>query len=253
MLWIVSSLLKINKTKWLKIPNLSYSEPCQATKYIHQTSPTLHILGCQSNRTRMDGIKEMDHSIRPNTPGMAQRVPQTPRRIPQTPGPRRAPSTADRIMSQRMMSGLVGPTPPAPGGVRNIPQTPGTNQPRAPYHLPPMTAAQHRLHDQPFPLPVQSQPFLKPQAPLSYHPSNMTCPYCGRSIHTKTVSEDSCMAVCLSATLCILGCWCCVCLPFCLESLQKVEHSCPKCKMLIGTYNAGLWGIINLIDFVRTK
>ena len=183
----------------------------------------------------------MDPSSKPNTPGFAQRVPQTPRRVPQTPGPRRAPSTADRIMSQRMMSGLEN-IPQTPGAIRNIPQTPGTTQPHAPYHLPPMTAAQHRLNVQTLKIPVmvQAQPFFKPSEPLSYRPSNMTCPYCGRSIHTKTVSEDSCMAVFLSASLCILGCWCCVCLPFCLESLQKVEHSCPKCKLVIGTYNAGL-------------
>ena len=167
-------------------------------------------------------------------------APPTTRQVPQTPGPRRAPSTADRIMSQRMMSGLVDTFPPSPGAVRNVPQTPGTAQPRAPYHLPPMTAAQRRLQEQATPVTVQAQPFFKPQDPLSYHSNTMTCPYCARSIHTKTVSEDSCMAVCLSASLCILGCWCCVCLPFCLESLQKVEHSCPKCKMVIGIYNAGL-------------
>ena len=26
----------------------------------------------------------------------------------------------------------------------------------------------------------------------------------------------------------ISGCWCCVCFPFCLESLRRVEHSCPR-------------------------
>ena len=187
------------------------------------------------------------NSRQPNTSVMAHRnlqtsrtVPQTPRQIPQTPGPRRAPSTADRIMSQRIISGLVNPVPRTPG-TRRIPQTPGTayRDPRPPYHLPPMTA-QPTLNDPSVPVPTQTQRFFQQSEPLSYHPSNMTCPFCGKSIQTKTESDDSCMAVFLSASLCILGCWCCVCLPFCLESLQKVEHSCPKCKMVIGTYNAGL-------------
>ena len=168
--------------------------------------------------------------------GNKKPVPPLSRPVPPTPGPRRAPSTADQIMSRRMESGMVDSFNPAPGGVRRVPQTPGTAPPRAPYHLPPMTAAQQSHHDP----PLLTQSFLKPQPPLSYYSITMTCPYCYRSIHTKTVSEDSCMAVCLSATLCILGCWCCVCLPFCLESLQKVEHSCPKCKMVLGTYNAGI-------------
>ena len=151
--------------------------------------------------------------------------PPMPSVAPPTAGPRRAPSTADKVLSMRMTQGLDKTVI-----TTSIP-------PRAPFHLPPMTAPPYRPSNN---FPNHRQTFLKPQEPLSYFSARLTCPYCYRPVQTKTVSSDSCMAIFLSSTLCILGCWCCVCLPFCLESLQKVEHSCPKCKMVIGTYNPGL-------------
>ena len=60
------------------------------------------------------------------------------------------------------------------------------------------------------------------------------------------------------------GCWCCVCFPFCLESLRRVEHSCPRfsfsflfspgyCfalefKIIVADFC--LFGIVNVMQYV---
>ena len=62
----------------------------------------------------------------------------------------------------------------------------------------------------------------------------------------------------------ISGCWCCVCFPFCLESLRRVEHSCPRfsfsflfspgyCfalefKIIVADFC--LFGIVNVMQYV---
>ena len=65
----------------------------------------------------------------------------------------------------------------------------------------------------------------------------------------------------------ISGCWCCVCFPFCLESLRRVEHSCPRFSFLF-LFSPGycfalefkiivadfcLFGIVNVMHSRLTK
>ena len=147
-------------------------------------------------------------------------------RPPTTGGPRRAPPTAyDRIMSGRISSGLA-PRHSQAKGYKNM-----NHQVRSPHFLPPLNPKNEfnsisSLEDK-TDTPVH----------LTYQPENMICPSCRRIIQTMTVSSTSRVSVLLTAGLCLLGCWCCACLPACLDSLKMVRHSCPKCKELIGVYD----------------
>ena len=136
-----------------------------------------------------------------------------------TGGPRRAPPTAyDRIMSSRISSGMY----PS--------QTHFESPENPPTFLPPIQTPELRS------LAHSTSKSISP-IELSYQPENMICPSCRKIILTSTSSSTSRFSVLLSAWLCLLGCWCCVCLPACLDSLKTVKHNCPKCKTLIGIYD----------------
>jgi len=76
------------------------------------------------------------------------------------------------------------------------------------------------------------------QAPrYGFRPVNMTCPHCNQNITTATQSEPSAMAYVISAVLCVLQLYCCVCIPCCIDSLQSTTHKCPNCKHFLGRYS----------------
>merc|ERR1712105_218238 len=68
------------------------------------------------------------------------------------------------------------------------------------------------------------------------NPVKTICPSCQASITSTTSSRASLMAWGLSAILCFTMLWPCFCLPFCVDSLQDVKHTCPNCKHTIGRY-----------------
>ena len=79
------------------------------------------------------------------------------------------------------------------------------------------------------------------QAPsFGHRPVNMTCPHCQQNITTATRSESSAMAWILCGALCVFGIWPCCLIPFCVDSMQAVTHSCPACKITLGRYKGGL-------------
>ena len=142
-------------------------------------------------------------------------------------GTARPPTAYDRIMSGRISSGIVHQHSKTQTSAKIIPQ------PRPPHFLPPLNPKTEfnsisSMEDKP-----------STQLHLTYQPKNMICRSCQRIILTHTVSSTSRVSVLLASGLCLLGCWCCACLPFCLESMQRVAHSCPKCKVAIGVYHAG--------------
>ena len=55
-----------------------------------------------------------------------------------------------------------------------------------------------------------------------------------------TKSESSAMAWILCGALCVFGIWPCCLIPFCVDSMQAVTHSCPACKITLGRYKGGL-------------
>merc|ERR1712154_728777 len=70
--------------------------------------------------------------------------------------------------------------------------------------------------------------------------TQMQCPYCQSIIRTSIESEASGTAWVLGAVLCILGLWCCACIPCCMDSLQDVTHRCPNCNNVLGRYKGKL-------------
>ncbi|XP_054432876.1 lITAF domain-containing protein [Pteronotus mesoamericanus] len=105
----------------------------------------------------------------------------------------------------------------------------------------------------PPPPPPRSQPpppmyFQGPQAvrtPVysgvprmaSAMPMQFPCPYCGNYILTVTTPVPGVLTWMLCTSLFVFGCFlgCCL-IPFCVESLMDVKHTCPICGHKILRY-----------------
>jgi len=90
---------------------------------------------------------------------------------------------------------------------------------------------------QPVPVKTIVQVVQVPMPELGPRPARLQCPSCQMEITTRTSSKPSMMAWSLSVVLCFTMLWPCFCVPFCLDSLQKVKHKCPHCKVTLGKYN----------------
>ncbi|KAL5007382.1 hypothetical protein ScPMuIL_016188 [Solemya velum] len=132
---------------------------------------------------------------------------------------------------------------PQPGGVAPVPSSeppPAYEPPKAGYGAlpgsgyPPQGGYQAMTN----PAPVYTQPVIVIQnSTLGQNPKNLQCPYCQANIVT-VINYDTGTLTWLSAGLfCLVGCWlgCCL-LPFCINDLQDVRHTCPNCSQLIGVY-----------------
>jgi len=138
------------------------------------------------------------------------------------------PPSYDQAMSTGGQAPMYPPLPSEKGG-----------PPPANYQSPPPPAG---YPSQPPPatttVVTQVQYVQAPQ--FGYRPMKMTCPHCQASITTKTDEESSAMAWIICAACCLFGFWPCSCIPFCMDSLKTVTHSCPSCKTLLGRYKGSL-------------
>ncbi|XP_067632212.1 lipopolysaccharide-induced tumor necrosis factor-alpha factor homolog [Eurosta solidaginis] len=75
--------------------------------------------------------------------------------------------------------------------------------------------------------------------PLGPEPTTVTCPACHITKLTRIDYEPSARTHLMAAILCIVGLWCCVCLPYCAESCMSTNHYCGNCNKFLGTYNGG--------------
>ncbi|XP_034987661.1 lipopolysaccharide-induced tumor necrosis factor-alpha factor [Zootoca vivipara] len=77
------------------------------------------------------------------------------------------------------------------------------------------------------------------QAPLVFHdrPVQMICPACQKTILTRLSHNSGALTWLACGGLFLVGCvfGCCL-IPFCVDSLQDVDHYCPSCNALVGTY-----------------
>ncbi|XP_005007555.2 lipopolysaccharide-induced tumor necrosis factor-alpha factor [Cavia porcellus] len=77
------------------------------------------------------------------------------------------------------------------------------------------------------------------QQPVSFfdRPVQMCCPSCNKMVVTKLSYNAGALTWLSCGSLCLLGCvlGCCF-IPFCVDALQDVDHYCPNCKALLGTY-----------------
>lgn len=68
-------------------------------------------------------------------------------------------------------------------------------------------------------------------------PVQMRCPNCNRMIVTQLSYKAGILTWLSCGGLFLLGCvlGCCF-IPFFVDALRDVDHYCPKCKALVGTY-----------------
>lgn len=74
--------------------------------------------------------------------------------------------------------------------------------------------------------------------PVGRHPLRTTCPNCQKQIVTSIEVEYKCMAHLCCLLLFMGACCLCSCLPYFMDSMKFVKHTCPGCKAYLGTYKA---------------
>jgi len=124
--------------------------------------------------------------------------------------------------------------PPGQGGI--YPQVPPAEYPSGP---PPSYTPQAPVGP-----PAGVQPVIQTvviQAPrFGRDPVRTTCSNCRQEVTTTTIEETGVMAYVAAGIICVLGCWCGCCLiPFCMDSMKDVLHTCPNCNAKMGKYKGG--------------
>ncbi|CAH2979558.1 unnamed protein product [Chilo suppressalis] len=66
-------------------------------------------------------------------------------------------------------------------------------------------------------------------------PSSYICKSCNMNIITRTEVKPATKTHLFALLLCVLGLWPCVCVPYCVDSCQSIDHYCPNCSAYIGT------------------
>ncbi|XP_030573228.1 lipopolysaccharide-induced tumor necrosis factor-alpha factor homolog isoform X2 [Drosophila novamexicana] len=71
---------------------------------------------------------------------------------------------------------------------------------------------------------------------LGSAPCMATCPTCHSRQLTAVTFEPNSKTHLVALLLCLLGCICCCCIPYCAESCQTAVHKCGRCGAYIGSY-----------------
>ncbi|XP_078450946.1 LOW QUALITY PROTEIN: cell death-inducing p53-target protein 1-like [Lampetra planeri] len=82
----------------------------------------------------------------------------------------------------------------------------------------------------------QAVTLLHSEVPQPY-PMRMVCPHCQLLVTTQTSHVSGTMSVLMCVLCCIVGCdlGCCL-IPFLVDDLKDVEHTCPNCKAHLFMY-----------------
>ncbi|CAH2063512.1 unnamed protein product, partial [Iphiclides podalirius] len=75
-------------------------------------------------------------------------------------------------------------------------------------------------------------------APVGPEPSSLVCPSCHATIVSRVERKATTRTHLIALGLCVFLCWCCVCLPYCMNSCQNADHYCPNCNAYLGTYSS---------------
>ncbi|EKX50483.1 hypothetical protein GUITHDRAFT_151166, partial [Guillardia theta CCMP2712] len=70
-------------------------------------------------------------------------------------------------------------------------------------------------------------------------PQIFCCPYCKQEDFSANHYEHTPLSWTSAGILCAMGCWlgCCL-IPFCLDNLKNVRHTCPSCGRVVGLRRA---------------
>ncbi|XP_063696079.1 lipopolysaccharide-induced tumor necrosis factor-alpha factor homolog [Culicoides brevitarsis] len=72
--------------------------------------------------------------------------------------------------------------------------------------------------------------------PTGASPFVTVCPNCQQQITTRTDSETSIAQHLWAMGLCIIGCWPCCLIPYCMKDCQNTTHYCSNCGQFIGRH-----------------
>ncbi|XP_046823257.1 lipopolysaccharide-induced tumor necrosis factor-alpha factor homolog [Vespa crabro] len=94
----------------------------------------------------------------------------------------------------------------------------------------------YNLSGPPPPVPPQQHQnvIIVPGTSFGSTTQPMTCPYCGSSISTCVESESNTKTHLFALLLCLVGCWCCAPIPYCMDSCLVQKHYCPSCRAFLG-------------------
>ncbi|XP_043586681.1 lipopolysaccharide-induced tumor necrosis factor-alpha factor-like [Bombus pyrosoma] len=88
------------------------------------------------------------------------------------------------------------------------------------------------------PPPSYEQPQTNPVIirTLNFGPAqqNIICPTCHTNVFTIIEREANMKTHLFALGLCLLGCWCCVPCPYCMDSCLVTKHYCPSCRTYLG-------------------
>ncbi|CAH2091809.1 unnamed protein product [Euphydryas editha] len=68
-------------------------------------------------------------------------------------------------------------------------------------------------------------------------PTVYVCPSCNQQSITTVVRTPTMRTHMFALFLCVLGCWPCVCVPYCVDSCKSAEHYCTNCKAYLGSHS----------------
>ncbi|XP_004533777.1 lipopolysaccharide-induced tumor necrosis factor-alpha factor homolog isoform X2 [Ceratitis capitata] len=112
-----------------------------------------------------------------------------------------------------------------------------------PYSQPGYTPAQYYQPPPPQMVPppqshtVIIQTTRPSSVPVSSGPTRITCPSCHAQVLTTVKHQATTRTHFWALILCLVFCWPCVCVPYCMDSCQNANHYCPNCNAYIGTYS----------------
>ncbi|XP_068176749.1 LITAF domain-containing protein-like [Antennarius striatus] len=74
--------------------------------------------------------------------------------------------------------------------------------------------------------------------PLEDSPAQIFCPKCRQTVLSEVEYSSGLLTFLVCSGLCIFGfgCGCCL-IPFCVNQLKDVIHTCPTCKTQLGSHN----------------
>ncbi|XP_073962918.1 lipopolysaccharide-induced tumor necrosis factor-alpha factor homolog isoform X1 [Choristoneura fumiferana] len=70
------------------------------------------------------------------------------------------------------------------------------------------------------------------------HPTRTTCRSCNQEMVTRIDRRPTMRTHLMAALLCVLGCWPCVCIPYCVDSCLNTDHYCTNCGSFVGSYSS---------------
>ncbi|XP_031720718.1 cell death-inducing p53-target protein 1 homolog [Anarrhichthys ocellatus] len=151
--------------------------------------------------------------------------------LPRVPAPQPFSPIADNNMLYQPQPGFQ-PTPPYPGF---SPDYNGAYQAQPGSYPNPVQQPAYPYSPQ---QPQVVQPAGAPvvvimQSQLTDVPGQIMCPYCQNIVITQIGYVTGSYTWMIFGILAVFMCWCCCCIPFCVDSCKDVEHSCPHCHNVL--------------------